>query len=127
LRGLWFIKLERDSLRLLIFIDISFANNRDLSSQIRYILVLADINGTTNILYWSSIKYKRVTQSVLASELYTIVYRFNIGASIKATVKKILEIDLLLVLCTDSRSLYDYLIKLGTIIEKRLMIDMICL
>jgi hypothetical protein len=126
-RGLRFAKLEKESLKLLIFTDTSFANNRDLSSQIRYILVLTDMNRTANILHWSSIKCKRVTRSVLASELYAMVHGFDMGASIKATIEKILEINLPLVLCTDSRSLYDCLVKLGTTQEKRLMIDVMCL
>ena len=49
------------------------------------------------------------------------------GASIKATIKRILEIDLPLVLYTDSRSLYDCLVKLRTTQEKRLIIDVMCL
>jgi hypothetical protein len=69
----------------------------------------------------------RVTRSVLALELYRIVYSFDIGALIKATIKKILRIDLLIVICTDLRSLYDCLVKLGTTQEKRLMIDVMCL
>jgi hypothetical protein len=51
---------------------------------------------------------------VLTSELYGIVYGFNIRVSIKATIKKILGISLPIVIYTDSRSLYDYLVKLGT-------------
>ena len=121
------MKLEKDSLRLLVFTDASFANNKDLSSQIGYVLVLADGNNNANILHWSSIKCKRVTRSVLASELYGMVHGFDMGASIKATIEKMLEIDLPLVLCTDSRSLYDCLVKLGTTQEKRLMIDVMCL
>jgi hypothetical protein len=39
----------------------------------------------------------------------------------------IINIDLPLVLCTDSKSLYDCLVKLRTTQEKRLMIDVICL
>ena len=122
-----FVRLAKESLKLLIFTDTSFANNRDLSSQIRYILVLVDASGTANILHWSLIKYKRVTRSVLASELYVIVYGFDMGASIKATIERILGIDLLLVLYTDSRSLYDCLVKLRTTQEKRLMINVMCL
>jgi hypothetical protein len=56
-----------------------------------------------------------------------MVYGFDIGALIKATIKKILRIDLLMVIYTDSRLLYDCLVKLGTTQEKRLMIDVMCL
>ena len=41
-RGLRFVKLKRESLRLLVFVDASFANNRDLSSQIGYVIVLTN-------------------------------------------------------------------------------------
>ena len=73
------------------------------------------------------IKCKRVTRSVLASELYGMAHGFNIGASIKSTIEKALQIDLPLILYTDSKSLYDCLVKLGTTQEKRLMIDVMCL
>ena len=126
-RGLRFVKLEKESLRLLVFTDASFANNKDLSSQIGYVLVLADDAGRANILHWSSTKCKRVTRSVLASELYGMVHGFDMGASVKSTVDKALGIDLPLVVCTDSKSLYECLVKLGTTQEKRLMIDVMCL
>ena len=81
-----------------------------------------------NILHWSSTKCKRITQSVLASELYRMAYGCDTGASIKNTIEQILKIDNLpLVLCTDSKSLYEYLVKLGTTQEKHLMINILCL
>jgi hypothetical protein len=64
---------------------------------------------------------------VLASKLYAIAHGFDINASIKSTIDKVLGIELPLVLCTDSKSLYDYLVKLGTTQEKRLIIDIMCL
>ena len=63
----------------------------------------------------------------MASELYTMTNGFDMGACTKATLERILQIKLPLVLCTDSKSLYDCLVKLGTTQEKRLMIDVLCL
>ena len=60
-------------------------------------------------------KYRRVTRSILASKLYSIVYSFNIGAIVKSIVNRALEINLLLVVYIDSKSLYEYLVKLRTI------------
>ena len=127
-RGLRFIRLDKNSLKLIVFTDSSFANNYDFSSQIGFVITLADKNNNANIIHWSSIKCKRVTRSVLASELYGMAHGFDIGATIKSTIEKILQIDTLpLVLCTDSKSLYDCLVKLGTTQEKRLMVDLMCL
>ena len=72
-------------------------------------------------------KYKRVTRSVLASELYGIAHSFNIGGLVKSIINKVLEIEVLLVIYIDSKSLYEYLSKLGIIREKRLIINIIYL
>lgn len=65
--------------------------------------------------------------NVLAAELYGINYEFNIGAVIKVILGKILKTIDLLILCPNSKSLYDYLVKLDIIPEKQLMIDLISL
>jgi hypothetical protein len=122
------VPLDMSSLSLLVFTDASFANNKDLSSQIGFVIILTDRNQSANILHWSLIKCKRVTRSVLASELYALAHGFDIGAAIKSTIQRILQLEQLpLVLCTDSKSLYDCLVKLGTTQEKRLMVDLMCL
>ena len=65
---------------------------------------------------------------MLASELYALAHGFDIGAAIKSTIQNILGINQLpMVLCTNSKSLYDCLVKLGTTQEKRLMVDLMCL
>jgi hypothetical protein len=126
-RGLRFVPLDKNSLKLVVFTDSSFANNKDNTSQIGFVITIADKNNNANIVHWSSIKCKRVTRSVLASELYGMAHGFDHGAVIKATIEKILQISLPLILCTDSKSLYDCLVKLGTTQEKRLMVDLMCL
>jgi hypothetical protein len=72
-------------------------------------------------------KCKRVTRSVLTFKLYNITHGFDIGALIKLTIDKMLGIELSLVVCIDSKSLYECLVKLDIIQEKRLMVDIMCL
>ena len=62
---------------------------------------------------------------VLASELYVIVAGFNIATTLQSTIKGIIQAKILLILYTDSYSLYDCIIRLGTTAEKRLIIDII--
>jgi hypothetical protein len=52
---------------------------------------------------------------------------FDMASSIKSTIESILNIHLPLIVCTDSKSVYDCLVKLGTTQEKRLMVDLMCL
>ena len=84
-----------------------------------------------NVVHYSLTKCKRVTQSVLASEIYSIVNGFDIGIAIATTLRIITErlsIALIpLVICTDSYSLYKCLVKLRTTKEKRLIINIIAL
>ena len=78
-------------------------------------IILIDTIKKTNIIYWSSTKYKRVIKSVLAAKLYRMAYSFNIIAVIKLTINKMLSIIILLILYTDLKSLFNYLVRLNTI------------
>jgi hypothetical protein len=133
-RGLAYIPLDMATAKLYVFVDGSFANNKDFSSQLGYIIVLANeaigkdeftIHG--NIVHWSSTKSKRVTRSVLASEILAMVQGVDMGVAIGTTLQKITEKlkvpTIPIVICTDSYSLYECLVKLGSTTEKRLMID----
>jgi hypothetical protein len=140
-RGLNFIPLNLHNLKLYIFTDGSLANNRDMSSQIGFVIVLGTetkVEGQEpafklvgNILHWSSTKCKRVTRSSLASEVYGMVAGFDVGITIASTLRMITSKlslpEIPLVICTDSLSLYECLVKLGTTAEKRLMIDVMAL
>jgi hypothetical protein len=144
-RGINYIPLDLATAKLFVFVDGSFANNKDLSSQIGYLIVLAnETSGTVestfkfkgNLIHWSSTKSKRVTRSVLASEIYGMVGGVDMAIAISSTVNMIkrqltqnsdLQANIQIVICTDSYSLYECLVRLGTTKEKRLMIDIMAL
>jgi hypothetical protein len=137
-RGLRYIPINLTLAKLFVFVDSSFANNRDFSSQIGYEVILATehqndnqftING--NLIHWSSTKSKRVTRSTLASEIYGMVGGVDMAISIGTTLTMITDRlnlpPIPLIVCTDSYSLYDCLVRLSTTREKRLMIDIMAL
>ncbi|KAK1998419.1 hypothetical protein LX36DRAFT_656561, partial [Colletotrichum falcatum] len=114
-RGLRFLPLNLETVKLFVFVDGSFANNADLTSQLSFIT--PDDTGmftvTGNIIHFSSTKCKRVTWSVLASEIYAMVAGADIAHAIGTTLALITErlaIPLIpTVICTDSYSLYECL------------------
>jgi hypothetical protein len=67
-----------------------------------------------------------VIRSVLAIELYDMMHEFNIKIVIKITLENFL-IHVSLILCTNSKSLYDCLVRLEITQEKRLMINVMSL
>jgi len=56
-----------------------------------------------------------------------MAYNFNIGTLVKSIINKVLEIELLLVVYINLKLLYKCLIKLETIREKYLIINIIYL
>ena len=84
-----------------------------------------------NLIAASSTKFQRITRSVLASEIYGMVGGVDIAICIATTLRMIISKlnlpDIPVLLCTDSYSLYECLVKLGTTKEKRLMIDIMAL
>jgi hypothetical protein len=130
IRELRFVSLDlsQNQLKLMIFTDAAFINTIDLHSQIDCVICLTD-DIHVNLIHWLSIKCKRVIRSVLTAKLYAMINVFDVEAIIKSIIKHILNLknSLSLILLTDSKSLYDCLVKLDTIAEKRLMIDLMCL
>jgi hypothetical protein len=122
-----YVKLNQSSLRLVLFTNSFFANNRDSSSQIDYVICLSDSINTTNILHWFSIKCKRITRSVLTAELFAMVHDFDVDSVLKATLTKMLRILISLILIIDSKFLYDCLVRLEITVEKRLMMNVMTL
>lgn len=56
-----------------------------------YAICLANAKNKGNIINWSLVKCKRITQSVWAAKFYEIAYKFNIKAIIKVMLESILK------------------------------------
>jgi hypothetical protein len=69
-----------------------------------------------------------VIRSVLAAELFVMIYDFDVDLVLKSIFIKMLDNTFIsLILTTDSKFLYDCLIRLSIIVEKSLMIDVMIL
>ena len=122
--GLSYIPVDiKKDLALYIFIDGSFANNKDLTSQISFVFVLGNETSVEgkfiirgNIISCSSTKCRRVTRAVLASELYAMTHGIDFAIPLTTSINQImsqLELPQVpLIVCTDSLSLYECLVKL---------------
>jgi hypothetical protein len=64
---------------------------------------------------------------VLATELFAMIYEFDVDSVLKSIFIKMLDVVMSLILVTNSKFLYDCLIRLSIIVEKRLMIDVMTL
>jgi hypothetical protein len=103
-----------------------------------YVIVLGNERATKeffeftgNIIHWSFVKCKRITKSVLASKVYAMAESVNIavaiGIMIDRIVAKLGAPLVFIVVCTNSLFLYECFVKLGTIKEKKLIINIIAI
>lgn len=115
--------LDLDSLYIRVYTDASFANNADQSSQLGYIVALCDKFNRCNVLSFRSYKSRRVVRSVLGGEIYAFADGFDVAYMLRFDLESILNRTLRLCILTDSKSLFDTIVKNSFISEKRLMID----
>jgi hypothetical protein len=70
-------------------------------------------------------------KSVFTLEIYGMVgginISFTIGFTLTIIIKQLGLFTILIIVCTDSYSLYENLVKLGIIKEKRLIIDIMAI
>jgi hypothetical protein len=90
-QGLTYHKLEKDSLKIKVYADSSFANNDDLTSQLGYIVLLTDKTNKRNIIHYTSHKSRRVRRSILGGEVYAFADAFDFAFTLKHDLQSMLR------------------------------------
>lgn len=118
--------LHRPSAHFRAYADASFASNDDLSSQLGYLVFMCDKDDVCHILDFSSKKSKLIVRSIMAAEVYAFVDAFDAVMILAHDLWKTLDQEIPLYLFTDSKQLFDAILKGKHTTEKRLMIDVRC-
>jgi len=126
-KGLRFVNLDKDTMRIVLFTDASFGNTQDLSSQIGFVVTLVDGDNNANIIHYGSKKCRRVTRSVMAAEILALVIGFDQAYIVKHALGELLDIDIPIDAFIDSRTTFNCVAKNASTIEKRLQIDVAAL
>ncbi len=117
-------KLDLESPHVRAYTDASFSTNTDHSSQLGYIVLLANKHDNACVLHYASYKSRRVARSVLYAETYAFASAFDFAHCAKPDLEKLLDRCVSLSIFTDSKSLFDVITKCSHTQENRLMIDL---
>lgn len=116
--------MDKDPLQLKANAHFSYANNEDNTSQLGSIILLTDKTSNRNVLHFSSHISRRVTRSVLGAEVHAFTDAFDARYITKHDIQTICKQDIsLIIMFTDSKSLFDVNTKCSSTLEKLLMID----
>ena len=95
-----------------------------MRSQIGYIILLVDAENKCHVLDFKSQNNKRVTRSILGAEVCAFAEAFDRAYLLKRDLEAILQQYIPLSMMTDSKSLFDVIIKCSDTTEKSLLIDL---
>jgi hypothetical protein len=121
---LQFKPLDLQSLRVVCYSDAGLASHEDdFRSQLGYVMAIVDKHDQANVVAFASRKCRRVTRSVLASELLALVEGYDAASAIATQLTEILGVYIPVWSVVDSRTLLNVVTRLGNVTEKPLMVD----
>jgi hypothetical protein len=97
-----FPKLDINALKIAFYTDASYTINADLSSQLRYIVMLIDASHKAAVLHYQSSKSLRAARSSIASETLAFSHGFDAAFLLRHELEQMLGRVLPLVMMTDS-------------------------
>ena len=111
-------KLDMSSVYIAGYADAGFANNKDLPSQLGFIVLLKDVNDNSTIMHYGSWKCHRVTRSVLGAEFCAFSHCLDYLLTLSYDLLETLGRRVKAVMFSDSKSLFDTITKLSTVSDK---------
>jgi hypothetical protein len=100
-----FAQFDHLTLRMLVYADASQANNKDLSSQVGYIIILTDRSKKASIVHYESHKSQHVTRSSKTGETFAFADGFDNAFILRYDLENMLGQPVPLVMYTDPQAL----------------------
>lgn len=104
-----FVHFNADSTSVVFIAGVSFASNKDMTSQLGCVINLDEKNNKANIANYSSFKRKQVMKSVLVAVLFEVVHAFDYASTFRATISDQFGGLIVIAMYTDTISLYEAL------------------
>ena len=116
-------KLDLKTLHIRTYADSSHANNKYLSTQLGFIICLCNAKDNLSIVSYRSYKCRRKTRSALASECHALADTFDCSYLLEYDIEQLLQPRAPIQMFTDSKSLFDVIVRTSITSERTLMID----
>lgn len=108
-----FVDSDSRLVRFAIFFDFNLASNSHLTSQKGYAILHAGNHKNANMFHHSIVKSKQITRRGLAAKSFAALHAFNFLSAMNTTINDLFHYVVPLVLCTDSNSLSDSVVRLN--------------
>lgn len=105
--------LDLSTTKLAMIEDYSFANAKGLKTQLGFIILMIDNNGISNSIHYGSSHFKRVTRSMMASEVHALILCFDNAFAIMKRLEEILKRKVLFGAYIYSKIVFDVIAKDG--------------
>lgn len=118
--GLTYQALEITTENLMLTKYATFANEKLMTSQLGFFLLMMDGTVRANVIHYWSIRCKRVTQSIMASEIHTLVLGYDYAYKIQHLAEEFMGRNLQLHGYTGIRTVLNKISKYRRTTETRL-------
>lgn len=110
---IWFVKWDLGTVRLVLFSDASFENEKGFKRQLGYVIALGDVTGPEHIVHYGRNRCRCVVRSVMAAEVQGLVLGFDYASIVRNTICEIIGRKVPLEAYVDSNHLYNVVAKFG--------------